>query len=90
MLLSSSLASEWAAWVSMNPENDRTAIWLECKFDIPASGEWLDDSIFSIPLSDNGNSSTRFPGIVVFECTPFKGVTDEIEKLVFTLHLHVV
>ena len=70
---------DWRAWVSANPENDSTAIWLERKFDIPASGEWESECIFSIPIHENGHS-TPSPGILIFECTPLEGVTDEIER----------
>ncbi|OBZ73222.1 hypothetical protein A0H81_07192 [Grifola frondosa] len=34
-------APEWRIWLSMNPGNDQTAIWLEHKFDVPASGDWF-------------------------------------------------
>jgi hypothetical protein len=69
----------------MNPESDATAIWLERKFDIPASGSWVSDSIFSIPLSSevlSGPTMSDSPGVIVFECTPLGGVADDLEKYV--------
>jgi nuclear mRNA export protein SAC3 len=66
----------------MNPETDATAIWLERKFDVPASGRWYTENIFSIPLASGGASPVS-PGLIIFECTPLEGVTDEIERLYF-------
>jgi hypothetical protein len=63
----------------MNPETDATAIWLERKFDVPASGQWNTEIIFSIPLTPSGEAP-KSPGIIVFECTPLEGVMDEIER----------
>jgi len=67
----------------MNPESDATAIWLERKFDVPASGSWVSESIFSIPLSSAGGpSATGYPGLIVFECSPLGDITDVLEKYV--------
>lgn len=71
----------WNIWLSMNPESDATAIWLERKFDVPASGAWASETVFSIPLSSAGGlDSVGYPGLIVFECTPLGDVTDELEK----------
>lgn len=67
----------------MNPEVDATAIWLERKFDVPASGQWGPENIFSIPVGPTENSQAS-PGVIVFERTPLEGVTDEIER---SLHI---
>jgi hypothetical protein len=40
----------WNVWLSLNPESDSSAIWLERKFDVPKSGRWASESIFEIPL----------------------------------------
>ena len=74
----------------MNPESDATAIWLDRKFDIPASGSWMSDSIFAIPLSSevsSGSILSGSPGVLVFECTPLGGVADNLEKYVTVMHL---
>ncbi|KAF5375889.1 hypothetical protein D9615_008201 [Tricholomella constricta] len=71
----------WCIWLSMNPDSDATAIWLERKFDVPTSGDWVSEAVFSIPLArtkDPNNSDS--PGLIVFECTPLEGVTDELER----------
>ena len=75
----------WQIWLSMNPESDATAIWLDRKFDIPASGSWVSDSIFAIPLSSEASSGSILsssPGVIVFECTPLGDVADNLEKYV--------
>ncbi|KAK0449033.1 uncharacterized protein EV420DRAFT_1750746 [Desarmillaria tabescens] len=36
--------SEWQIWLSLNPDSDPTAIWLERKFDAPASGRWMGEN----------------------------------------------
>ena len=80
----------WQIWLSMNPESDGTAIWLDRKFDIPASGSWVSDSIFAIPLSSEVSSRSKLsssPGVIVFECTPLGDVTDNLEKYVTIIHL---
>jgi nuclear mRNA export protein SAC3 len=74
--------SQWHVWLSTNPENDGTAIWLERKFDIPSSGRWVSDSVFSMSLSpaDVSPPSTKSPGLIIFECTPLEGLNDELER----------
>ncbi|KAI0246513.1 hypothetical protein BJV78DRAFT_1286317 [Lactifluus subvellereus] len=69
---------DYCLWLSLNPENDGTAIWVERKFDMPNSGAWVSERVFSIPLAPDVVS--RSPGLVVFECSPLHGVNDEIEK----------
>ncbi|PIL32442.1 hypothetical protein GSI_05144 [Ganoderma sinense ZZ0214-1] len=70
---------DWCLWVSMNTENDNTAVWVERKFDVPTSGNWVSENVFSIPAfkKPEGQGS---PGLIVFERTPLEGVEDEIEK----------
>ncbi|KAF6752642.1 nuclear pore-associated protein [Ephemerocybe angulata] len=69
-------------WLSMNPESDATAIWIECKFDVPTSGKWLSEAVFSIPIGapPEGAGAMGHPGLVVFECTPLEGIDDELER----------
>ncbi|KAI0294123.1 SAC3/GANP/Nin1/mts3/eIF-3 p25 family-domain-containing protein [Multifurca ochricompacta] len=69
---------DYSLWLSLNPENDGTAIWVEKKFDVPNSGAWVSERVFSIPLAPGVES--RSPGLVAFECSPLDGVDDEIEK----------
>ncbi|KAH9987627.1 hypothetical protein BJV74DRAFT_494229 [Russula compacta] len=69
---------DYCLWLSLNPENDGTAIWVERKFDMPNSGAWVSERVFSIPLAHGAPSHS--PGLVVFECSPLHGVDDEIEK----------
>jgi nuclear mRNA export protein SAC3 len=79
----SHLLLDWRIWLSMNPDRDGTAIWLEKKFDVPSSGQWESEYVFSIPLSvgpSSSTSATPSPGIIIFECTPLEGVTDELER----------
>ena len=72
---------DYCLWLSLNPENDGTAIWVEKKFDMPNAGAWVSERVFSIPLVSG--AASRSPGLVVFECTPLYGVDDdEIEKCV--------
>ena len=73
---------DYCLWVSLNPENDGTAIWVERKFDVPKSGAWASERVFSIPLVPD--VAARSPGLVVFECSPLHGVDDEIEKCVIS------
>ncbi len=40
----------WSMWLSLNPESDSSAIWLERKFDVPKSGRWASETTFEIPL----------------------------------------
>lgn len=63
----------------MNPESDATAIWLERKFDVPDSGQWASEFVFSIPVMDSADASD-FPGLIVFECTSLEGVEDDLER----------
>ncbi|PFH53647.1 hypothetical protein AMATHDRAFT_1283 [Amanita thiersii Skay4041] len=75
------IPASWQVWLSTNPDSDATAIWLERKFDIPNSGHWISENIFSIPLAHcHGASKVDFPGIIVFECTPVQNVGDDIER----------
>ncbi|KAF8962842.1 SAC3/GANP/Nin1/mts3/eIF-3 p25 family-domain-containing protein [Flammula alnicola] len=76
----STLKLPWHIWLSMNPESDATAIWLERKFDVPESGSWASESVFSIPLSSASGITAGYPGIIVFECTPLGDVADDLEK----------
>ena len=81
----------WQIWLSMNPEYDATAIWLERKFDVPASGSWVSDSIFAIPLLSEVPNTTKVsgsPGVIVFECTPLGDVTDTLERYVCGSNVH--
>jgi len=67
----------------MNPDSDATAIWLERKFDVPASGSWASESVFSIPISSvDGPPTSGYPGLIVFECSPLGDITDDLEKYV--------
>ena len=72
---------EWCLWLSLNSENDKTAIWLEHKFDVPSSGFWVSENVFSIPAFEKPEAQGS-PGLVVFERTPLEGVDDEIERYV--------
>ena len=71
---------DYCLWLSLNPENDGTAIWIERKFDMPNAGAWVSERVFSVPLASG--AASRSPGLVVFECTPLHGVDDEIERCV--------
>ncbi|KAG5641628.1 hypothetical protein DXG03_004564 [Asterophora parasitica] len=70
----------WRIWLSMNPDSDATAIWLERKFDMPASGDWVSEAVFSIPLAPKHPGNMDSPGLVVFECSPLECVSDELER----------
>ncbi|RPD53579.1 hypothetical protein L227DRAFT_581247 [Lentinus tigrinus ALCF2SS1-6] len=70
---------EWCLWLSVNSENDKTAIWLEHKFDVPSSGHWISEAVFSIPAFQKPEAQGS-PGLIVFERTPLEGVDDEIER----------
>ncbi|KIJ67361.1 hypothetical protein HYDPIDRAFT_37902 [Hydnomerulius pinastri MD-312] len=75
------LPDNWSAWLSLNQENDGTAIWLEQKFDVPNSGKWKNENVFQIPLSkQHAELESCFPGVVIFERTPLAGMTDILEK----------
>jgi hypothetical protein len=76
----SSFPAGWRVWLSMNPENDGTAIWLERKFDAPASGQWESETVFSIPLRQKDNTTASSPGMIAFECTPLERVSDDLER----------
>ncbi|KAH7886763.1 SAC3/GANP/Nin1/mts3/eIF-3 p25 family-domain-containing protein [Phlebopus sp. FC_14] len=78
---SNPLPDNWFAWLSLNQENDGTAIWLEQKFDVPNSGKWRNENVFQIPLSrDHTNVETCYPGVVLFERTPLTSMSDLLEK----------
>ncbi|KAI0357231.1 hypothetical protein OH77DRAFT_1422786 [Trametes cingulata] len=70
--------SEWCIWLSTNTMNDKTAIWLEHKFDVPASGHWVSENVFCIPAFESVEQQGS-PGLIVFERSPLEGV-DEIER----------
>ncbi|KAI0942263.1 hypothetical protein AcW1_002940 [Taiwanofungus camphoratus] len=72
----------WHVWLSMNPENDGTAIWLQHKFDVPASGNWISENVFSIPVVSEvqGPPLQGSPGFIIFERTPLEGIGDDIER----------
>ncbi|KAI6133001.1 SAC3/GANP/Nin1/mts3/eIF-3 p25 family-domain-containing protein [Pisolithus croceorrhizus] len=77
---SSRLHPNWAAWLSLNQENDGTAIWLEQKFDVPESGKWKSGNVFEMPVSRSHIDVERFyPGVIIFERTPVSS-TDVLEK----------
>ncbi len=67
--------------MSTNNENDNTAIWLERKLNVPSSGFWVRDGVFSIPTFEKLEAQGS-PGLIVFERTPLEGVDDEIERCV--------
>ncbi|KXN83005.1 SAC3 family protein 1 [Leucoagaricus sp. SymC.cos] len=78
---------QWNIWLSLNPESDSSAIWLEKKFDVPKSGRWADETVFEIPLVPDSLENERVgeedgwaTGLIVFECTPVDRVADEIER----------
>ncbi|KAG5735430.1 SAC3 family protein 1 [Termitomyces sp. T112] len=68
----------WRIWLSMNSDSDATAIWLERKFNVPVSGDWVSEAVFSIPLTQTTDSDS--PGLIIFERTPLEGVADELER----------
>ncbi|THG98161.1 hypothetical protein EW026_g3979 [Hermanssonia centrifuga] len=72
----------WRIWLSMNTENDGTAIWLQQKFDVPESGKWASGNVFSIPIIPKPSDllPSGSPGLIVFERTPIGEVDDIIEK----------
>ena len=75
------LPSSWLIWLSINQDNDGTAIWLQRKFDVPSSGTWLSDKVFRIgPLVSTVDAEDGAPGLIIFECTPFEDLDDELEK----------
>lgn len=72
---------EWCIWLSTNNVNDKTAIWLEHKFDVPASGRWVSENVFCIHAFDAPEQQGS-PGLIIFERSPLEGVEDEIERSV--------
>jgi hypothetical protein len=70
-------------WLSLNPKNDATAVWVEKKLNVPESGRWLSDTVFAIAEKMDGGEEQEFasPGLVFFECTPLDG-QDDIERSV--------
>ena len=74
------MPSSWQIWLSTNSDSDATAIWMERKFDVPDSGYWVSESVFSIPVTQSRDRSKGFPGVIVFECTPIQNVKDDIER----------
>ncbi|KAF9062122.1 SAC3/GANP/Nin1/mts3/eIF-3 p25 family-domain-containing protein [Rhodocollybia butyracea] len=72
----------YSLWLSLNPTVDATAIWVQTKFGVPESGCWKGESVFEIPLVPQKRSEEvkRFPGVIVFECTPLDGVEDELDR----------
>jgi hypothetical protein len=71
----------WSAWLSLNQDNDGTAIWLELKFDVPDSGSWKDANVFQIPVVPQPHNKALYPGIIIFERTPVGEVEDPLERL---------
>lgn len=72
----------WSAWLSLNQDNDGTAIWLELKFDVPESGSWKNVHIFQIPMVPQPrNDTVVYPGIIIFERSPVSEVDDPLERL---------
>ena len=72
---------DWCLWVSTNTDNDNTAVWVERKFDVPSSGYWVSETVFSIPAFSKPEGQGS-PGLIVFERTPLEEVDDEIERYV--------
>lgn len=83
----STIALPWDIWLSLNAESDATAIWFERKFDMPNSGYWVSENVFSIPLIVS--NKVGYPGIILFECTPQNNV-DELEKLLLSLMIFLI
>ncbi|KAG1824658.1 SAC3/GANP/Nin1/mts3/eIF-3 p25 family-domain-containing protein [Suillus subaureus] len=77
---SSTIPESWSAWLSLNQDNDGTAIWLELKFDIPDSGSWKDANVFQIPVVPQAHNRSLYPGIIIFERTPVGEVEDPLER----------
>ena len=74
------LPPNWVIWLSINQDNDGTAIWLQRKFDVPSSGTWFSDKIFQIgAATSTARAGGRSPGLIIFECTPFEDLEDELE-----------
>lgn len=47
----------WNIWLSLNPESDSSAIWIERKFDVPKSGRWANETVFEIPVLGQGEEN---------------------------------
>lgn len=78
---SRTIPESWSAWLSLNKDNDGTAIWLELKFDVPDSGSWKDANVFQIPVVPQPhNNRALYPGIIIFERTPVGEVEDPLER----------
>ncbi|EIW77736.1 hypothetical protein CONPUDRAFT_128686 [Coniophora puteana RWD-64-598 SS2] len=86
------------AWLSLNPENDGTAIWLEQKFGVPEAGRWRNTNVFQLhveaPSSSSSSSSApaptiaqefMYPAMIVFERTPAGDSSDPLELKYRTL-----
>ncbi|KAL1743208.1 SAC3/GANP/Nin1/mts3/eIF-3 p25 family-domain-containing protein, partial [Schizophyllum fasciatum] len=72
---------EFRIWLSLNQIHDGTAIWLEKKFNMPDSGKWETETVFSVPLDGSvASDASGYPGLIVFECTPLEGLEDELER----------
>ena len=80
------VSDNWLAWLCLNPDNERTAIWLDQKFDVPETGQWLSESVIALFVSlvkvEHG-----YPGLLIFECKSLDAEDDELEKYAFTLPL---
>ncbi|KAF5344851.1 hypothetical protein D9756_011184 [Leucocoprinus leucothites] len=55
----------WNIWLSLNPESDSSAIWLERKFDVPKSGRWANENVFEIPIFETSTSEGMENGMAV-------------------------
>lgn len=79
---SGTIPESWSAWLSLNQDNDGTAIWLELKFNVPESGDWKDANVFQIPVVPRPHNLNRalYPGIIIFERTPVGEVEDPLER----------
>lgn len=69
----------WLAWFCLNSDNERTAIWLDCKFDVPKRGLWLSESVVSLSVSQE-KFERGYPGLLIFECKSLDAEEDELEK----------
>ncbi|KAK1222339.1 actin cytoskeleton and mitosis protein [Marasmius sp. AFHP31] len=82
--VSPKILDHWHTWLSLNPESDATAIWMEKKFGMPESGSWVSgaEGVFSISFRPTSTTPKQegHPGLIVFECTPLDGVDDELER----------
>ena len=80
------IPDNWLAWLCLNPDNERTAIWLEQKFDVADRGHWLPDSVISLAVSqERSGTDPGYPGLLVFECTSLDEEEDELEKYAFAI-----